>query len=78
MLIGTPGRLLDHVHHTKSLQLDKVGWLILDEADRLFDMGYEKDVARCVYSCSCVVVIMHAYQEVTLTCEFTFQFHQDT
>lgn len=46
VLIGTPGRLLDHTMHTKSLQLNFVEWLVLDEADRLLDMGYEKDVAR--------------------------------
>lgn len=48
VLIGTPGRLLDHVQHTKSLRFDKVGWLVLDEADRLFDMGYEKDIASLI------------------------------
>lgn len=48
VLVGTPGRLLDHVQHTKSLHFDKVGWLVLDEADRLFDMGYEKDVASFI------------------------------
>lgn len=46
VLVGTPGRLLDHVQTTKSLVLDKVTWLVIDEADRLLDMGYEKDVAR--------------------------------
>ncbi|KAJ9596853.1 hypothetical protein L9F63_012109, partial [Diploptera punctata] len=45
VLIGTPGRLLDHIEHTKALHLNKVNWLVLDEADRLLDMGYEKDVA---------------------------------
>jgi ATP-dependent RNA helicase DDX31/DBP7 len=78
VLVGTLGRLLDHVQHTKSLHFDKVGWLVLDEADRLFDMGYEKDVARCVQDCSSCVVIVQLYQEVTLTREFTFQFHQST
>ena len=62
VLIGTPGRLLDNVQHTKSLRFDKVGWLVLDEADRLFDMGYEKDIARCVQCLSClsyVAVMIH-------------------
>uniref|UniRef100_A0A1B6DU77 ATP-dependent RNA helicase n=1 Tax=Clastoptera arizonana TaxID=38151 RepID=A0A1B6DU77_9HEMI len=45
ILVGTPGRLIDHAQHTKSLVLDSVQWLILDEADMLLDMGYEKDVA---------------------------------
>ncbi|XP_025112467.1 probable ATP-dependent RNA helicase DDX31 [Pomacea canaliculata] len=48
ILIGTPGRLLDHIQHTDCLSLSKVEWLVLDEADRLLDMGYEKDVAEIV------------------------------
>lgn len=48
ILIGTPGRLLDHIQHTKSLLLYQVRWLVIDEADRLLDMGYEKDVASLV------------------------------
>ncbi|KAK3911609.1 putative ATP-dependent RNA helicase DDX31 [Frankliniella fusca] len=48
ILIGTPGRLLDHIEHTKSLLLYQVRWLVIDEADRLLDMGYERDVASLV------------------------------
>lgn len=48
ILVGTPGRINDHLRHTKSLNFDKTGCLILDEADRLLDMGYEKDVAAIV------------------------------
>ncbi|CAH0747559.1 unnamed protein product [Diatraea saccharalis] len=48
ILIGTPGRINDHLRHTQSLNFAKTGCLILDEADRLLDMGYEKDVAAIV------------------------------
>ncbi|CAK1548248.1 unnamed protein product [Leptosia nina] len=48
ILVGTPGRINDHLRHTHSLNFAKVGCLILDEADRLLDMGYEKDVAAIV------------------------------
>lgn len=44
ILIGTPGRICDHLLHTESFKLDKVKHLVLDEADRLFECGYEKDV----------------------------------
>lgn len=44
ILLGTPGRLADHVLHTKSLHFSKLRYLIIDEADRLFDMGFENDV----------------------------------
>lgn len=48
ILVGTPGRLIDHMQNTRALKLDKVSWLVLDEADRLLDMGYEKDVASLI------------------------------
>ena len=46
ILISTPGRLLDHLSSTQNLNLGRLHWLVMDEADRLLDMGYEKDVAR--------------------------------
>ena len=34
VLVATPGRLRDHVEHTRSLDLKSTRWLVLDEADR--------------------------------------------
>lgn len=48
ILVGTPGRLCDHLLHTESFKLNNVKWLVLDEADRLFELGYEKDVKKIV------------------------------
>ncbi|CAG5041997.1 unnamed protein product [Parnassius apollo] len=48
ILVGTPGRINDHLRHTHSINFAKTGCLVLDEADRLLDMGYEKDVAAIV------------------------------
>ncbi|HEY0106961.1 MAG TPA: DEAD/DEAH box helicase [Rhizomicrobium sp.] len=47
ILVATPGRLLDLVkqHH---IRLDGVGVLVVDEADRMLDMGFIKDVRRIV------------------------------
>jgi len=47
ILVATPGRLLDLVkqHHVR---LDGAHYLVLDEADRMFDMGFIKDVRRIV------------------------------
>uniref|UniRef100_V9KI40 ATP-dependent RNA helicase n=1 Tax=Callorhinchus milii TaxID=7868 RepID=V9KI40_CALMI len=45
ILVTTPGRLLDHIKHTKSISFRRVQWFIIDEADRLLDLGFEKDVA---------------------------------
>ena len=43
--IGTPGRLLD-LSQSGQLQLKEVGFLVIDEADRLFDMGFLPDVRK--------------------------------
>jgi ATP-dependent RNA helicase RhlE len=39
IIIATPGRLIDHLQQ-KTVRLDKVGILVLDEADRMLDMGF--------------------------------------
>ncbi|XP_015433649.1 PREDICTED: probable ATP-dependent RNA helicase DDX31 [Dufourea novaeangliae] len=48
ILVGTPGRLLDHIKMTAALKLGDVKYFVLDEADRMFDMGYEKDISGIV------------------------------
>ncbi|ROT70695.1 putative ATP-dependent RNA helicase [Penaeus vannamei] len=50
ILVATSGRLIDHIHHTKSLSLAKVKYLVIDEADRLLDMGYERSVTSIMES----------------------------
>uniref|UniRef100_A0A8C4SB72 ATP-dependent RNA helicase n=1 Tax=Erpetoichthys calabaricus TaxID=27687 RepID=A0A8C4SB72_ERPCA len=45
ILISTPGRLVDHINNTKSVSFKSVKWLVLDEADRILDLGFEKDVS---------------------------------
>ncbi len=47
ILIATPGRLLDFVNERR-INLSAVGFLVLDEADRMFDMGFLPDVRRIV------------------------------
>ncbi|XP_048849385.1 probable ATP-dependent RNA helicase DDX31 [Brienomyrus brachyistius] len=44
ILIATPGRLVDHINNTLSIAFSAVRWLILDEADRTLDLGFEKDL----------------------------------
>jgi len=44
LLIATPGRLLDHLRMTESFVVDNLRWLVLDEADRLLDLGFEEDL----------------------------------
>jgi superfamily II DNA/RNA helicase len=45
ILVATPGRLLDLVEH-RALRLDTVAMLVLDEADRLFDLGFADELGR--------------------------------
>jgi ATP-dependent RNA helicase RhlE len=45
VIIATPGRLIDHIER-RTLHLDKVSIVVLDEADRMLDMGFEPQVNR--------------------------------
>ncbi len=45
ILVATPGRLLDHIE-MKSVQFNQVQMLVLDEADRMLDMGFMPDLKR--------------------------------
>lgn len=50
VLVATPGRLLDLLRQ-KSLSLKHVKYLVLDEADRMVDMGFVKDVKQIMNTC---------------------------
>ena len=48
ILIATPGRLTDHLDNTKVLDVGTVRWLVLDEGDRMMEMGFEEDIRTIV------------------------------
>ncbi len=50
VVVGTPGRILDHLGR-ESLSLDALNTLVLDEADRMLDMGFAEDLAAIVQRC---------------------------
>jgi ATP-dependent RNA helicase RhlB len=49
IIVGTPGRLLDFLHKRK-LDFRDIGFVVIDEADRLFDMGFLPDLRRIMDS----------------------------
>ena len=48
ILIATPGRLADHLDNTEVLNVSTVRWLILDEGDRLMELGFEDEIKGIV------------------------------
>lgn len=46
IVIGTPGRLIDHLEHTKGFSLKKIKYLVLDEADRLLNMDFGPEIDK--------------------------------
>ena len=47
IVVATPGRLMDY-YNRKTIRLDKIQTVVLDEADRMLDMGFFKDVTRII------------------------------
>jgi ATP-dependent RNA helicase DDX31/DBP7 len=48
ILIATPGRLADHLDNTEVLKVNTVRWLVLDEGDRLMELGFEEEIKGIV------------------------------
>lgn len=50
VVVATPGRLLDHLQR-RTIDTSKIKLLVLDEADRMFDMGFIDDVEKIIRTC---------------------------
>ncbi|QSZ34411.1 hypothetical protein DSL72_006003 [Monilinia vaccinii-corymbosi] len=48
ILVATPGRLADHLDNTEVLNAATVRWLVLDEGDRLMELGFEEEIKGIV------------------------------
>ncbi len=51
VVVGTPGRILDHISQ-RTLDLSKISILVLDEADRMLDMGFIRDIKKIISHCN--------------------------
>ena len=52
LVVSTTGRLLDHLHNTKGFTLEGVEVLVLDEADKLLEMGFKDELMEIIKSCT--------------------------
>lgn len=50
VVVGTPGRILDHLGR-RTIDMSKIKMMVLDEADRMLDMGFIDDVERIMEKC---------------------------
>jgi superfamily II DNA/RNA helicase len=51
VVVATPGRIIDHVRNAQSVGLEDLAILVLDEADRLLEMGFVDEVKEIVRNC---------------------------
>lgn len=50
VIVCTPGRLADHLEHTKGFNLKQLKYLIIDEADRILDLDFESELEKIISS----------------------------
>lgn len=46
IMVATPGRLADHLENTESFDISQVRWLVLDEGDRLVELGFQETITK--------------------------------
>merc|ERR1711998_141236 len=49
LLVSTPGRLLDHLKTTKNFEYRNIAFMIIDEADRVLQIGFESELSQIIY-----------------------------
>ncbi|HLC07623.1 MAG TPA: DEAD/DEAH box helicase [Candidatus Babeliales bacterium] len=49
IIVGTPGRLIDHINR-RTITLDRISRVVLDEADQMLDMGFQEDIDEILKS----------------------------
>lgn len=51
ILIATPGRLIDHIKNSPSFSLEAIEILVLDEADRMLEVGFQEELEEIILNC---------------------------
>ena len=51
VVVATPGRILDHITNSPGVDLDDLEFLVLDESDRLLDLGFQDETHEIIKSC---------------------------
>ena len=51
VVVGTPGRIIDHLRNSASVSVDELDVLVLDEVDRLLDLGFQEEIEELVRHC---------------------------
>jgi ATP-dependent RNA helicase DDX31/DBP7 len=66
-LVATPGRLSHHIQNTRTLMVNTVRWLILDEGDRLIEQGFEEQIKTIVERLRQIHMSTNTYDGVSLS-----------
>ena len=48
IVVGTPGRVIDHLSKKKSLKIDKIKYFVLDEADEMLNIGFKEEIEQII------------------------------
>lgn len=73
LVVGTPGRILDHLENTERWQtgIQTMRWIVLDEADRLQDSGFEKSIKSIMDKIQAAVAVAGRPRPRILLCSAT-------
>ena len=64
IIIATPGRLVDHLEHTRGFSLSALKYLVLDEADRMLGLDFEEEVRWIFFSLSIVTESLTYFNDI--------------
>jgi ATP-dependent RNA helicase DeaD len=48
IVVGTPGRVIDHLTKRKTLKLDNINYFVLDEADEMLNIGFKEEIEEII------------------------------